>query len=419
VNLKRQVTTDRGKQQRALRVCEIWWLIAIDGATALAQALGFMRCPPAIVLVLFASALALAPSRCLGDRLFHVDGTIIEGNVTKETDDDITIETKYGSLIYQKIDLSRVMRDGVVNVAPTTGPAEVKPKDYSTMIPPGPVDPFRPPQIPPIVQLAARGVIPPQETPRPPMPEHTPAATPRQATAPDPASGAISLSADLNALKAKVDEEKARRAGVAPPAPPATVPATHAASAGAAPPILTDSDGVLYRVSGTVKVTRGGVPQPVTGDYQLKSGDAVAVRSGKARIALRGGISLRLPAESSITIRSVASANTGTVIGLMEGGVWAEVPKGFAVANLNVQAKELLVTVTATTDAAAVFRTAITQSGDVRASSLGGPVVMRSAKSGESTAIPASMTTIYDSKSDSFSTARPILPSDTQEFGGL
>lgn len=105
------------------------------------------------------------------DKLYHVDGTVIEGKIQTETADKILIETKYGRLNYDRADLLRVERSAAA-VSVTSGTAAAASINLMKYVPQGPVNPFAPPQMPLLVTLAPRpaGVVsPPVSTPLPPV----------------------------------------------------------------------------------------------------------------------------------------------------------------------------------------------------------------------------------------------------------
>lgn len=88
-------------------------------------------------------------------KLFHNDGTVIEGKITAETPDDVRIETKFGVLTYQKTDLTRIERD--VDPASRITPTP-RPLDYSSLLTTGPVKPQNPPPVVPFAWLADQGI---------------------------------------------------------------------------------------------------------------------------------------------------------------------------------------------------------------------------------------------------------------------
>jgi hypothetical protein len=195
------------------------------------------------ITVAIGCLLCAIPSGALADKLYHVDGTVIEGNVLMETEDEVKVDTKYGQLIYSKMDLTKIERAFQQEGVPTPPPAATPtPVNYATMVPAGPIDPFAPPVVPPIVEMMAKGETPPPENPGS---VHTtvmvkPAAsgTPREVSAPDPGSAAKSLSDELTALKAKIEAEKAGRQTPAPGPTglPQAVPAAPIGTPPAGPP---------------------------------------------------------------------------------------------------------------------------------------------------------------------------------------
>ena len=190
--------------------------------------------------------LGMWPFGAPADKLYHVDGSVIEGNVLMETEDEVKVDTKYGQLIYSKVDLTKIERDMPREGVPTPAPAATPtPVNYATIIPAGPVDPFSPPVVPPIIEMIAKGETPPPEGR---TSVHTtvivrPSGTPsRQVTAPDVNAAAKSLSEELNALKAKIEAERSGRQSPVPMgSPPATLPApggpTPAGPSQATPPV--------------------------------------------------------------------------------------------------------------------------------------------------------------------------------------
>ncbi|MCX7717351.1 MAG: hypothetical protein N2111_02965 [Candidatus Sumerlaeaceae bacterium] len=88
-------------------------------------------------------------------KLFHNDGTVIEGKITAETPDDVRIETKFGVLTYQKTDLTRIERD--VDPASRITPTP-RPLDYTSLVTTGPIKPQDPPPVVPFAWMAEQGI---------------------------------------------------------------------------------------------------------------------------------------------------------------------------------------------------------------------------------------------------------------------
>lgn len=99
----------------------------------------------------FSFGFALLAASATADKLHHSDGTVVEGKIVGEGPDDVRIETKYGTLTYEKVNLTKIERssDGSKPATPTPTPA-----NYTNLIPAGPIDPFAPPKIVPLVQLS-------------------------------------------------------------------------------------------------------------------------------------------------------------------------------------------------------------------------------------------------------------------------
>ena len=98
--------------------------------------------------------LALAPVAQAADTIRHIDGTVVTGKITKETPDDVTIETAYGTLVYQKRDLVAIDREPPPEAKPKVTPTPTP--DISTVIPSGPVNPMAPPLVQPLVNRLPR-----------------------------------------------------------------------------------------------------------------------------------------------------------------------------------------------------------------------------------------------------------------------
>jgi hypothetical protein len=88
-------------------------------------------------------------------KLFHNDGTVVEGRIISETPDDVRVETRFGVLTYQKTDLIRIERD--VDPASRLTPTP-RPLDYSSLVTTGPVNPDNPPVVAPFALLASQGI---------------------------------------------------------------------------------------------------------------------------------------------------------------------------------------------------------------------------------------------------------------------
>jgi hypothetical protein len=89
-------------------------------------------------------------TEALADKLTHEDGTVVEGTIKQETPDQIQITTRHGDFTFEKADIVKIER--------TSGRAQATPPptplvDNSKYIPAGPIDPFKPPQIPPLVRM--------------------------------------------------------------------------------------------------------------------------------------------------------------------------------------------------------------------------------------------------------------------------
>ncbi|MGI8906835.1 MAG: hypothetical protein ACR2IE_10130 [Candidatus Sumerlaeaceae bacterium] len=95
---------------------------------------------------------AVSSSSSFADRLHHVDGTLIEGRIIAETGEKIQIETKYGTLNYDRSDLVRVERTATAATT-TSGTVAAAPVNLMRYIPQGPINPFAPPQVPLLVTL--------------------------------------------------------------------------------------------------------------------------------------------------------------------------------------------------------------------------------------------------------------------------
>lgn len=115
------------------------------------------------VIVALCAVVLLLGKAAKADKLYHTDGTVIEGKIQAETADKIVIETKYGQLNYDRADLLRVERAPTA-VTVTTGTAAAAPINLMKYIPQGPVNPFAPPQIPILVTLAPRATGAPVQT---------------------------------------------------------------------------------------------------------------------------------------------------------------------------------------------------------------------------------------------------------------
>jgi hypothetical protein len=100
------------------------------------------------------------------DRLYHTDGTVIEGRILSENANAVQIDTKYGKLNYDRSDLVRVERSPTA-VSVTSGTAAAAPVNLMKYIPQGPVNPLAPPQIPMLVTLAPKPPQPATSTPTP------------------------------------------------------------------------------------------------------------------------------------------------------------------------------------------------------------------------------------------------------------
>lgn len=94
---------------------------------------------------------------CPAAKLTHLDGTVVTGRIVNETPDEIQIETSYGVLVYKTSELVNVERDALSTPVAAQGHTTV-PLDYRQLLPTGPVNPFSPPVLSPLVHMAAQGI---------------------------------------------------------------------------------------------------------------------------------------------------------------------------------------------------------------------------------------------------------------------
>jgi hypothetical protein len=95
-------------------------------------------------------------SSSFADKLYHVDGSIIEGQIVDQNADKILIKTKYGTLNYDRSDLVKIERSGSAGTQQTSGTASAGPMNLMQYIPKGPVNPMAPPQIPALFSMAPK-----------------------------------------------------------------------------------------------------------------------------------------------------------------------------------------------------------------------------------------------------------------------
>lgn len=116
--------------------------------------LDFIRSFVKIALPCAWIGLLATPAMC--DKLYHVDGTVVEGKILKATPDEVRIETKYGTLTYNQSDLVKIERDADLAKQQATPKPSATPLNLAVQIPAGPVNPFAPPAAPALVQSVAR-----------------------------------------------------------------------------------------------------------------------------------------------------------------------------------------------------------------------------------------------------------------------
>lgn len=124
---------------------------------------------------------ALIYSGAQADTLRHIDGTQVEGKIIYETPDEIRIQTKYGTLTYDRADLAKIQRSPAAGAAATAAAATPTPINLAEKIPAGPINPFAPPAVQPLVQFGARltSASASAATPAAPTPAASPTAAPK------------------------------------------------------------------------------------------------------------------------------------------------------------------------------------------------------------------------------------------------
>lgn len=299
------------------------------------------------------------------DRLYHNDGTTIDGKIQKVTESEITIQTKYGTFTYHKADLRKVERDAPAGGTPTPMPTPVMNKAIA--IPPGPVNPFEPPTVPPLFTLESV----------------TPAAA---------------------------SESLLPRVGSPAPASGATTSGT-AVLSGTPKPL---ANGV---VTGQVELFHRGVSEAAAPNFSVETGDSVVARNGKARITLAGG-TVKLPANSSVVFTRNAVQPTGPVmVQLVQGGVWAERGVGETAA-FQVLAGEVTAQADPAHGKAVVFKCILAPSGEIRVTATAGTVSCM-LKSGARISVNEGNSVSVPPAGTEFTTPKAADPADVQEWKTL
>lgn len=93
--------------------------------------------------------LVAGASAAWADKLTHSDGTVVEGTIKSENPDQVQITTRHGDFTFDKGDLVKIERTSRKQATPAAAPTI----DNSKHIPAGPINPFSPPQIPPLVRM--------------------------------------------------------------------------------------------------------------------------------------------------------------------------------------------------------------------------------------------------------------------------
>ncbi|MBX7245971.1 MAG: hypothetical protein K1X53_10770 [Candidatus Sumerlaeaceae bacterium] len=139
-------------------------------------------------MAVLCAALALVTGMAGADKLYHSDGTVVEGRILEESPDVIKVETTYGTLKYDKVDLIKIERTppaGSTPVAVVQATPAVK--SLAGMLPKGPINPFAPPAYVNLVD--AGGHKAPPVTTATVTAKPTPAPGAPAAATPSPASG--------------------------------------------------------------------------------------------------------------------------------------------------------------------------------------------------------------------------------------
>ena len=139
---------------------------------------------PARTALVCILTLGAVSSAAWAARLVHSDKTVIEGKILSETPDKITIETRYGVFAYSPSEIVEITRDQPPPT-PTPVAAAPTPVNYQSAIPAGPVDPFNPPKLPNLMEMARQKMTPPPDpnAPVPIAPRHDGASTATSAAA--------------------------------------------------------------------------------------------------------------------------------------------------------------------------------------------------------------------------------------------
>ncbi len=292
-------------------------------------------------------------------RLFHNDGTVVEGHILGETPDDVRIETKFGTFTYPKAELTKIQRDATPTPAPT--PVDNTPPNFSTFVPREPVDPFAPPRVPLLFQAAAaRQTPPPDSTPSPR------AASSRQ------------VPAETNIL------------------------------------------GTVERVSGDVVLRRENRPSPLLRGASLHPGDVVAAGAGKCALQLSGGRRVLVAGGSEVqlprAVKPVAESTT-----LLKGVAWIEFPMGNT--DSVEAAQLVAVNADPGNTGRVVARLEVTAGRRVRVASLEGTVIVHLAQGSETnpirTTIGSGTQLECDLGTRSFGPVTPLESTLRLEYRGL
>ena len=90
----------------------------------------------------------LLTSTTFCDRLSHTDGTTIEGEIVEQSNDSITVKTKYGTLRYPRMEIMRIERQTSGTATMAAGTGQPSPKSLLSLLPAGPINPLAPPNLP-------------------------------------------------------------------------------------------------------------------------------------------------------------------------------------------------------------------------------------------------------------------------------
>jgi hypothetical protein len=82
------------------------------------------------------------------DRLSHTDGTTIEGEIVEQSNESITVKTKYGTLRYPRMEIMRIERETSGGTMMSSGPRQPPRKSLLSLLPAGPINPLAPPNLP-------------------------------------------------------------------------------------------------------------------------------------------------------------------------------------------------------------------------------------------------------------------------------